>query len=121
MDGLDSLNVARCISDHAQEVISLFSVVTLYHSHISISVYGPRVSTGEHSWPRIIRIKSHYVSINCTAPPYWTRFGAAPEVPAFRVLTSWKTRFSDTLGKCAVFKSQDHWNFFQLNICWHHI
>ena len=49
MDGVDSLNVARCILDHVQAVISLFSVVSLYHSDISISVYGPRVSTGEHS------------------------------------------------------------------------
>ena len=49
MDGLDSLNVARCISDHAQAVMSLCSVASLYHSDISVSVYGPRVSTGEHS------------------------------------------------------------------------
>jgi len=49
MDNLDSLNVGRCIVDQAQAVISLFSVVTLYHSDISVSVYGPRVSTGEHT------------------------------------------------------------------------
>ena len=107
MDSHDSLNVARCISVHSQAVISLFSVVNLYHSDISISVYGPRVTTGEYFWPCIIRIKSHYVSINCNAPPYWSSLGTAPEVPEFKFLTSWKTRFSDTLGKCVVFKSQD--------------
>ena len=108
MDSHDSLNVARCISVHSQAVISLFSVVNLYHSDISISVYGPRVTTGEYFWPCIIRIKSHYVSINCTAPPYWARFVTAPEVPAFKVLTSWKTRFSDISVKLTVFKTQDH-------------
>ena len=108
MDGIDSLNVARCILDHAQEVISLFSVVTLYHSDISVSVYGPRIITGEHSCHSIIRIKAHYVSINCTAQPYSTRCRSAPDDPAFKFLTSWRTRFSNTLRKCAVLESQDH-------------
>ena len=61
MDGLDSLNVARCISDHAQAVNSLFSIVTLYHL-IYPSVYTDRVSALANIPDRVLFSSNHIMS-----------------------------------------------------------
>jgi len=127
-DGLGNLYVTRCILDHVPSIYHTSSNFIIYYSHsVSFWYIHQLIRTACQHWsiflPAIFASKHIMSSLTALCHrTYWTRFQtsnkAAPEMMAFLFLTSWKMSFSDISEKLAVFKFQEPWTYFQLDIYW---